>query len=211
MVYDIETYVQDWTAPLPDQPKTAWVLRVDLETEMHAMRMRVVASDTAERKRRHPHTYLKRTSHRYRALMRLATRLNLLLRYYGFDGGRRRQSASDFLPMLYKAVKSFEGLTKSEKRLLKWVEMFCEERGMLDSLQGAFPPDAQDKRAYSDIRDDVLASFTGDLRYDLAQFEDTPEWWVAQDEWHTERIRRDREARQQDVEEEEAEPAHRER
>lgn len=192
--FTIEQYVEDWTHPLPDDPTAVWDLRVALEKCMHEMRMEIL-EDEKYRRVRDPHNHLKRSSQQYRAYIRLATRLNLLLRYYGFDGGRRRTSALDFLPPLYRIAKSIDDLSPEEQKLLEWVKLFVEEKTG-DSLQGGdFLPDTSNRMKYSEIRQEVLDGFTGNEHLDLESWDKRPEKWVAQDEWHTERIRRQREER----------------
>ena len=195
--FSIETYIEDWTHPLPDGPSEVWSLRVDLESRMHELRMEIL-DDEQYRRVRDPHNHLKRSSQDYRAFIRLATRLNLLLRYYGFEGGRRRTSALDFIPALWRIAQSIDDLSQEERRLLDWVAMFVEEKTGNKIDPGDFMPDASKTRSYSDIRSEVLSGFTGDEHRDLESWDNTPEKWVAQDEWHTERIRRQREERIKD-------------
>ncbi len=195
--FEVGTYVEDWTHALPDEPGEVWALRVDLERCIHQMRMEIL-EDEKYRHVRDPHNHLKRTSQDYRAYIRLATRLNLLLRYYGFEGGRRRTSALDFIPALYRIAQSIDDLSAEERLLLEWVSMFVEEKTGDKIEPGDFMPDVSNKLRYSEIRSEVLASFTGNEHTDLDQWDKRPQKWVAQDEWHTERIRRQREERLQE-------------
>ncbi len=194
--FAVETYVEDWTCALPDEASEVWALRVDLERRIHKMRLEIL-DDEKYRRVRDPHSHLRKTSQDYRAYVRLATRLNLLLRYYGFEGGRRRTSAMDFIPALYRIAHSIDDLSPEERLLLEWVSMFVEEKTGDKIQSGDFMPDTSKKLLYSEIRSEVLANFTGQER-DLDMWDERPEKWVASDEWHTERIRRQREERLRD-------------
>ena len=190
MNYLVADYENDWTHPLPDEPKDVWSLRVELERVMHQARMALKDKNV-----RDPHTKLRKSSPIYRAHIRLATRLNLLLRYYGFEGGRRKPSPFDYLPGLYSIASTLEDLSPEENDFLDWVEMFIEERTGQKVKTKELLPDMEDRRLYSEIREEVLANFSGD-ESDMDAFDDSPEYWVAQDEWHTERIRRQRDSKE---------------
>lgn len=197
---DLETYLKEWTSPLPDDATEAWELRVMVEAEMQRLRVGYKRHRSANGKKvSNVHEGVKKSSAKYRAYDRLATRLNLLLRYYGFDSELLRVKPPthlDYCVALYKVLKSFADLSEQEKLLLEMTKTAIQEYRPRRDLKGYFNPDEEYAPAmrYSEIRERVLDNFTGNQEKDLAEWAEKPQFWVAQDEWHTERIRREREA-----------------